>query len=173
MQPVPQQPGTTQPGQYFTPVREEPLVPKPATSSPGETTAPAQKPSASDILLEIAYGTPISATSSNTATSVPIYIDGSDVGTISHDSRDGTQPASTTAVISPVTLRPADTFGGEGFRTDYQVVSSSYEESGPMRSVLLSMRDALSSLLSILRPMGIRSTIMGEPHPADEEMFLE
>ena len=183
--PLPQQRNPVQSDQIFgmptpTPMQPAPgvpLSPKATSTSPADSE-PEQASyysSVTDQLMQLAYDTPL-ATSSNIATSVPITIDGSDIGTLGTDGRrDRTATTSDTlAYGAPGTVLPSsntfvsnDLGGGP-----YQVIASYRGEPTGFISLLVQLRDAFAALLNILRPMGVRDAIHGVD-PNDEEMYME
>jgi len=179
---IPQQQGTTQPGQYFNPTTgSTPVGTAPTPTLPtktGSSSPVAQDPSqasyyssVSDQLLQLAYDTPL-ATSTEVATSVPLTIDGSDVGGVRHEAASSSIVSSTTLLRDGYTLTPTNTFVSSDLAGGpYQVVASYRGESSGFISLLIQLRDAFAALLNILRPMGIREAIA--PSPNHEEHFMD
>jgi len=147
MQPLPQMQGITnafnEPMQQVTPNVSDGLVKdgEKATS----TTA--------DKLEDLAFGkkkdSPVTTTN---ATSVPIYLDGSDVGGIA--SKGKQEPVTATAGIGGSVTQT--TFAVNEFGEGAAVTATGFE------AILASIRDRLQAILQYLKPFGRPGTV-GDP----------
>jgi hypothetical protein len=162
-----------------TPVGTPAPIVTPGTKTGSSTsfdTQPAQYDSSvADKLLDLAYGTPLDATSTTIATSVPLTKDGSDVRSIGYSSTTSPTPTSIRSVTTadPYALTPTNTFvSPELAGGPYEVVASYRGEPTGLIALLIQLRDAFAALLRILRPMGIREAIA--PTAVDqEEVFMD
>lgn len=183
---IPSQPGGVSPTQLFrdtptptpTPIGTPAPIVTPGTKTGSSTSFDTQPAgydsSVADKLLDLAYGTPLDATSTAIATSVPLTIDGSDVGGVGHDSALGSPTSSirSTPTADPYALTPTNTFvSPELSGGPYEVVASYRGEPTGFIALLIQLRDAFAALLRVLRPMGIREAIM--PSADQEEAFIE
>jgi len=155
---IPSQPSPLQPTDYF-PKTPTPTQPRGTTSSSTLDTRfdtyEEPPPSVGQKLIDLAYGTEEIATTSH-ATSVPIYIDGSDVAQL--DDENGKDTVGGQAPKRFVQIQPPTTFTSD----DLGSGSYSSTESGSMLAqALFNIREALLRLLEILRPFGLRNALEG------------
>ena len=121
------------------------------------------KPSVAQQLFDIAYGTQ-TATTSSTATTVPITFDTSDIGGIAGNTQ-ATNDTRSIGQAPNVAATPPQTF----VSSDLNFSSSQAAPSqGTLSQVLADLRTALMRILAVLRPFGIRSAIESSIHGGDD-----
>lgn len=191
---IPPQPAQAvqQPTQYFQPQQAAPqqagqpgLTGTPTSGSPGNTVTPIgssvpisssplstdegvqfedTKPSIGDQLMALAYGTSSLMSSTEIATSVPIFVSEKDSAGLKSSGKSGTTTSSTSSSLGEKdTLHPTQTFvsGDLSYRGGNGVAQND------ILVFLRDMRARLLAALEILRPFSLR-TISVEPDEFSE-----
>jgi hypothetical protein len=130
----------------------------------GVTGGGTQPTSIADQLLQIAYGTSTNQPQ-NTGTTVPLFLNPNDTGTLQAQPPAAPQPVKDQAQNDvPIgSLRPAQTFTSSdlAYSPSAQQNTLAPKPTG-MYAVLEAMKQTLLRALEILRPMGIRAALTGE-----------
>lgn len=165
-QPIQQPPLPPQPLPQTQPINnafDQPM-PIPITpSSDTETNAGSTTSSIADKLEQLAKGGDASATSTQTATSVPLIIDGSDVGGIQSGGAHGT--VATTAGIGGSITQSTFTSNDLAWGAEQAPASQ-----GAFAAILASLQASLLKILAYLQPFGGHATNFP---PGTTEVYLE
>lgn len=175
-QPLPQ---AQQPSQYF-PTSQTPTntgTPTTGTQSPVNALSPeSQKylgitgpsgytPSIADQLLELAYGTTSQTPPQNIGTTVPVYLNPNDVGTVGVQNPTLVSTSSQTTQGPPIgTLQPSQTFTSSDLNFAPPLQLTYAPPQTGVFVVLDTIKSILLRILEVLRPMGIRDALREDVH---------
>lgn len=129
----------------------------------GVTQPTPYQPSISEQLLQMAYGTTTQNIPQNTGTTVPLFLNPNDIGTVQIQNPTPIQSTTSRAAQSPsiATLQPSQTFTSSDLNYAPRVQQTYTPPQSGVFAVLENLKTILLRMLEILRPMGISNAIQG------------